>query len=329
MILLLSLILIYISLVLLSFYFSGSETGFVGLNLEQYEQDLHDQDKKRRRTNLHALKPLVNNMELVLGVTLLGNNLANIAAVTVGEHLWRLVTHEASLWLFTASSMAIFLVFGEVLPKALFKKYANELMYHIGTSLLIFKTLFSPVVYLITKISSLWIYPFIQLKKPQRLSKDDIHLLLEAALEDGLMKQEEITFLQTLTNLSNTKVSEIMTPLVDLYFVRKEQDLSTLSQEISKSKKEYLTVYEDRVDNIVGLIDCVEIFNSPKKKKISKDLIQEVLYYPEANTLDKLYDLFSQHPVKSVVVVDEYGGCTGIVHERDVVGYLFWLHQTN
>ena len=324
MILILGLIFIYFFILLLSFYFSGNEAGFISLNQEKYQLDIKNHHKKA-----FVIKPFVDNLDIVLGVTLLGNNLANICATYVGEYLWFELTGGSSLLIFTVLSATLFLVIAEVLPKILFKKYANQILYQLGNMLLFFAIFFRPFVFLITRLSSFLIKPLISFKKEKKLSKEDFNDLLDDIVEEGLIEEKEKHFLNMLSSLSKTKVSEIMTPLVDLYFINKSQDISQVVDEIFKENRELIPVYEERIDNIVGLVSAIDIFNASKKKKIGKDFMKEVVYFPEINTLDKLYALFFKNFIKSVVVVDEYGGCTGLVTEKDVIDYIFGFRNKN
>ena len=317
------LITIYLLMLVASFFFSGSETGYVCLNKEEHKKNV---DQKNKSAIL--VKPFVEKMEIVLGVTLLGNNLSNISATYVGEILWFNATNDSPVIFFSIISTVIFLIFAEILPKFFFKRYTRPLVYGTAKILVVFHFVFRPLVFLLTQISSFLVNPFL-VRKRNKLSREDWNALMDDFVEEGIFKEEELDFINTLSSLSKIKATEVMTPLVDLYFVNKSQNIVVMEEEIFRDGRDWIFVYENRIDKIVGLIDTIDIFKSKKTKKISKDLMKEATYFPENNTLDDLYSFFATTDAEAVVFVDEYGGCTGIVSKKDLLDYLFGFHNKN
>ena len=114
-----------------------------------------------------------------------------------------------------------------------------------------------------------------------------------------------------------------MTPLVDLAVLSKEQNIDDLFIKSNLSQADFFAVYENRIDNIIGYIDIIDVFNSTKKNKQAKDFLQKNIYIPENISLDKLYKRFAEYFTDVFIVVDEYGGCSGIVTEKDVTNRIF------
>ena len=324
-------IILYVLILSLSFYFSGSETGFITLNAEHLADDSKShqgqEDKKIKKSFLFNLP--AHNLDLILGVTLLGNNLANIGLTYIGDTIWSLIAGESYLWIYILGSTFLFLIIGEVCPKILFKTYAYQLMSRVGFLFVWFSLLFKPLVWFILQITSFFSAPFLLFKSRQTLSQKDLDYFIESSLEEGVIEQTEKDFISAMLLMSKTAVVEVMEPLSNFYFINKQQDVNLVMDEIFKTKKNIVLVYESRIDNIVGLINPVDIFNATKRKNIASDLMHEAYYVPELLKINKMYEMFSEFDNKFFIAVDEYGSASGMVDSKSIIERIFSLeHNT-
>ena len=321
----------YASSVAASFYFSGSEAGFLSLNREKYAADLQDRNPDAKR-----IEPFFHNPEDLLSTTLFGNNLANIVATQLGIGLCLFLFVDPSPpWILVFNGMTVFFLFtfGEVIPKILFKTYARPLIYKTSRLLFIFKFLFLPIVVFIRRLSDWIVAPFSGNGNGSMItiSRKDFTNILYDSYQEGLMDQEEIRLFHTASSLSQTKAVEVMKPLADLYMINKYQDIDAVLDQIKKSGDEILPVYDGRIDHLVGHIDIMDIFNSTKRKRTVKDFLIPAEYVPETNTLDEIYRQFAQTQNRTLIVVDEYGGCSGMIVETEIIKRIFRFehHSSN
>jgi len=318
---------LYILILLFSFLFSGVETGFLSLNREKYYSELRLKNK-----NAFRLKKFVDNPDQMLGMTLCGNNLANVAIIEMGSIIaFYGFMNKKYLLAYILSTTVLLFLFGEVLPKIVFRSYSNAILFFISSILRFFKILFAPLIFLVIKFSNILLLPVLNNKKREVFSRKDFINILADTYEEGLLDEEEIHFFETVSSLSRMKVVEVMNPLVDLFLVNKNQNLTPVMKQIKKYNYNIIPVYDGRIDNLVGYVDLIDVFNSQKKKKMVSDFLIETRYVPETNTLDKVYNIFSSLHKKMLIIVDEYGGCCGVIKRDDIVkrifGFEYSLHK--
>jgi len=275
----------------LSFYFSGTEAGFLSLNQQKFKSDLEQKNQGALKINT-----LVNRMDSVLGTALLGNNLANNSATLIGSFFCIYILGTPNIdYLSAIVTTVLLLIMGEVLPKIIFKTFSNTLLYKMGHYLHFFRIMFLPLVFVLTKITDILLFPIKMLtRNKSKFSKKDLSEIIVDSWKEGLVEDEEKHFIDTIISLSEIKVLEVMTPLNDLFIVNKKQDIVGLLGTIRRARVNILPVYEGRIDNIIGYIDLVDVFNSTRRKKIAGDFIKETKYIPETTMIDTVYAFFNQ-----------------------------------
>lgn len=309
------LIVLCLALLVLSFYFSGSEAGFLSLN---HERLLVDSKTNKRAKKLEKFS---NNLPIVLMVTLLGNNLVNISFVATSERLWKLLVGERLIGLYLLSSTLLFLFLGEIFPKIIFRKFANIILYKTVGLLTFFNYLFSPITNILLKITS----PFIDklfrgFSEP--ISRKDFKAIVNDIHLQGELSEQERFFMENFSSFSKTRISEIMTPLVDLFIVNKKQTIKNLLDDIDGSL-DMVPVYDKRIDNIIGFVEILEIFYSNNKKKMVSHYLKTPIYIPESITLDRIFSNLLDFKNKFIVALDEYGGCSGVFTWQDILDKIF------
>ena len=316
---------------LFSFYFSGTEAGFLALNKEKYQADY-----EHKKPAALKIKRFIDKPEDLLGLTLIGNNLLNVIAAQAGLPVFLVlfsVTNEFTETLANLMTAALLFVFAEALPKIIFKQYSNPLLYRGANLLLVFRVLFHPFTTAVIFLSDLMLKPFFANgnggnKSIAKLSRKDFSDIIASSHQEGLLSDDEIHFFNTVSSLSRIKVIEVMRPLANLFVIHKFQDLSSILDQLKKAKFDFIPVCDKRIDHIVGYINIIDVLNSTKKVKIAKDFLSETDYIPETNTLDKVYKAFvhSKRENHLLTIVDEYGGCSGILLEADIIDRIFGFH---
>ena len=309
-----------------SFYFSGTEAGFLAFNKEK-----HLVDVERHHSKAIKLKKIIDKPEDVLGLTLIGNNLGNVIAAQSGLPVFLIFfSTRSDLTESIANLMTVVMlfIFGEALPKIIFKTYSNRLLYLTTNILLFFRWFFHPLIILVTFLSDLLLKPF-NINggdSMAKLSRKDFSEIITNSYQDGLLNKEETHLFNSISLLSKTKVVEVMNPLANLLVIHKSENISNILEQLKKMKFDFIPICDKRIDNIIGYIDVIDVFNSTKKIKKAKDFLLETAYIPETNTLDKVYDAFSKSKNKVFTVVNEYGGCSGILLEIDIIDRIFGFH---
>ncbi len=315
-------LILFLLALFMSFYFSGSEAGFVSFNKEKFASDLEMENK-----NALKIKKYVQNLGLVLAITLLGNNLFNIIAITSLNRVWS-AWYYNYLEYFLLISTIIILIFGEILPKNIFRKWSRPILYETSFILIVFHKIFGPLIFVILKISNFF---FKDDNNQQPLAKEDFYLLIEDEVKEGTIKNVEKEIITNVSLFSNFTIQQLMTPLVDLYLVLENQNVTTLTESMKKEKIDFVLVYQKRIDHLIGYFTIFDIFNLKKKNLTAKDLLKEAYYVPENISIEKIYQLLIEHNQELLVVVNEKGGSLGVISREEVVNKVFGVkpHHAN
>jgi len=328
-----SLIILMIVLLVVSGFFSMTEMAFssVGkLRLKTLvEKDIHGSKK--------ALW-IVEYFDRTLTTLLVGNNLANIALATVSVLLFKGIFSaipNADTWITvmnTAVMTIVILIFGEIMPKSIAKYHSENICLKI-----------SGLVYFVIKIMTPLTYPFLLLNRKvmSRVETDnkisvtesDLETIIDTMEEEGSIDEEEADMLQKVLDLSDITVEEIMTPRVDMVAIRVDEDPENVKDMFFKHKFSRIPVYDERIDNIVGVLSERDFYTKLIKGQSTniRRLMRKPIFVPATTHVDALIEILQTHNSHLAFVVDEYGGLDGIVTMEDaleeLVGEIYDEHD--
>jgi putative hemolysin len=233
-----------------SFFFAGSETAFISTNPIRIELWI----RKKLRSAIRAQK-YFKNPDIFLSTTLVGNNLANVLATTYATIFLIKYWDETFTWIVITLTI---LLFGEIIPKVLFRTYAHSLILKIVYIMRFFQFLLNPFILLSVKISS-WVIRLFRLgnKSEKTLfDKDDIVVMLREARLSGVVDEEEQKFISRVLNLPDTLVREAMVPRTSIQAISEKSKISTIRNYMIETGKSKIPVYKSTIDNITGIILC-------------------------------------------------------------------------
>lgn len=331
-----SLIVLMIGLLLISAFFSMTETAYSSVG------------RLRMKTLVELKKPgskkalwIVDNFDKTLTTLLVGNNLANIALATVSVILFKGIftniqdpeTQNTIITLMNTGVMTIvILIFGEILPKSVAKHNAEKIALWE-----------SKIIYLLIKLLTPITYPFLLLNRSvmKRIDSDnrisvtesDLETIIDTMEEEGSIDGEEADMLQKVLDLSEITVEEIMTPRVDMIAVEINDDVKTITETFFKNKFSRLPVYDTNTDNIIGILSERDFYTKLiKEQNINlRRMIRQPLFIPASTKVDALIELLQTQNQHLAIVVDEYGGVDGIVTMEDaleeLVGEIYDEHD--
>lgn len=300
---------------LLSFYFSGTETAFISVNKVKVEV-WH----RRKLRSAKLLLKYLKQPERFLYSTLVGNNIANVAfasfaTVFFNEHISPEVT-----WILV---MIFSLFMGEIIPKSLFRSLADWVIRKAVYPLHFFYYLLYPLIFLLSKIAELILMLFGQrageLKK--FFSKSDVEILLKES-QNIIQpeRREEGEFVGKIMNLKKMLASEAMVPRTDIVAIADTTTPAKLRTIFQKVENTRLPVYHEDLDDIVGIIFLKDLFLKPASLK---QMMHPALFVPETKRALDLLKEFQENNTSLAIVVDEYGGTAGLVTAEDLIEELF------
>lgn len=323
-----------IIVLLLSAFFSGMEIAFVSSSKLRFEMD-----KQSRTLGSRALSVFYNHPNNFISTLLVGNN---IALVIYGILMAQLIQHfiigplqvsgSLSLVITTLISTLIVLVTGEFLPKTLFKINPNGMMNIFALPAMAFYILLYPISRFTSTLSKLALRMMglrsKQVHREKTFTKVDLDYLIQSNIDevrDESELEEEVKIFQNALDFSNVKVRDCIVPRTEIDAVSQDTSLEKLKAHFVESGHSKIVIFREDIDDIVGYIHSSEMFRlgSSDQQQPWQQFIREIPIVPETMTAQKLLKTFMQQKRSMAIVVDEFGGTSGIVTLEDLVEEIF------
>ena len=310
---------IMLLLIILSALMSGSEVAFFSITASDKVNLVEEETNNNNRILL-----LLSTPKKLLATILIANNFINVAIVMVSTFVAdNLINNNAlsgtsQFIIHVVLITFIILLFGEVIPKVYATKYNVKFAKAMALPIHYMSIIFKPISQLL--ISSTSIIDKRVTKKTNAVSVDELEHALDLT-KDSVETEEEKKILEGIVQFGNTDVKQIMTPRTDVIAIDCSNDFTTLLKEIKNSRFSRLPVYEDSIDNVNGILYIKDLIPYIEKKKSFKwnHLIRDPKFVPENKKLDDLLKEFQEEKKHIAIVVDEYGGTSGIVSLEDVL----------
>ena len=304
-------------LVLLSAFFSGTETAFTSFNKTRMKTLAQDGNKRAK-----AVMDVEDRYEKFLSTILVGNNIVNISASTISTLFFTaFIKGNKSLaaTVSTAVMTVIILVFGEISPKFLGKDFADSYTLRTVGIVRFLMTVLTPL----TALFSLWKTLLSKVFKSDpalSITEDEIMTMVEEAQNEGGIDEHEGDLIKSAIEFNDLEVEAILTPRVDIVAITLDMAMDEVAELFRSSGFSRLPVYRDTIDNIVGVVHEKD-FNRLMYdgKKSFESAIHEVFCITEGMKISKLLREFQAAKTHMAIVVDEYGGTAGLVTMEDVL----------
>ena len=308
-------VLLLVVLIALSAFFSASETAFSSYNKMRIKSEAEDKKGSKARRVL----ALSENYEKLISTILIGNNIVNIVATSVATLLFTHLLPENEALAATVSTVVMtlaVLTFGEITPKTVAKRTADNFSKKVAEPLSVLTFLFTPLTF----IFNLWqkfVLKFFKNDEDDAVTEEEILTVVEEAAEDGEIDEQESELIKNVIKFSDLDVNDILTPRVDVAAVDINWDKERISKVFADTEFSRLPVYDETIDNISGILYQKDFFNH-SDLPVSK-LVKPVKFIFSSMKISRLLKLFQESKCHMVVVNDEYGGTEGIVTLEDVI----------
>ena len=304
-----------IVLIAFSAFFSASETAFSSLNQIRLKSRAEEGDTSAARVLAMAEK-----YDKLLSSILIGNNIVNIAAASIGTVLF--TKWLGAEWGATTSTIVltvVVLIFGEVTPKTLAKEMPETIATAVSPVLSLLLTLFTPLTWLFSQWKKL-LGHFVHSSESDTITEGELITMVSEAENDGELTDRESQLIRSAIEFDDVEVEEILTPRVDVVAVEDDISLEELAQTFAESGYSRLPVYHDTVDNIIGVVHEKDFYIARLKKTVTmEDLIAPTLYTTGSTQISQLLRTLREQHHHMAVVVDEYGGTEGIITLEDIL----------
>ena len=315
-------------LTLFNAFFSASEMALVSLNRSRVEQKAAEGEKKFVRL-LTVLENPNNFLSTIqVGITFIsilsGASLANDLGAVFAKWMGNSATAQtAGYWLALAMLTYVSIVLGELYPKRIAMNMKENLAVVTAPVIIFLGKIVSPFVWLLSASTNLIsrITPMNFDDADEQMTRDEIEYILTKS--EQTLDAEEIEMLQGIFNLDEMMAREVMVPRTDAFMVNIEDDINVIMQEILRQNFSRIPVYEGDKDNIIGLIHTKKIlaesFTNGFDQLNIRRIMQEPLFVPETIFVDDLLKSFRNTQNQMAILLDEYGGVSGIVTLEDLL----------
>ena len=314
---------IILTTLVLSAFFSGFEIAYVSSNKVHIEIL-----KKQEGIIANVLTKLTRKPSQLLATMLVGNN---IALVVYGFEMGKMMTallpdfFQNVLW-HTVISTLIILITAEFMPKVFFQIYANQLLKVFAIPAYFFYLLFYPFSIFVMWISDFVLRVFFKTKGdyvPLSFTKVELVDYISEQMENAPQKDEvdsEVQMFQNALEFSGVKAREIMIPRTELVAVELNESIENLIGTFVSSGFSKILIYKENIDDILGYVHSFDMFKRPKS---IKEVLIPIINIPETILINEVLNLLTRKRKSMAVVLDEYGGTSGIVTLEDIVEELF------
>lgn len=299
---------------LFSAFFSGTETAFTALQRYKLENMLDNKVK-----GADKVAKIKSNPENFLSTVLLGNNLVNTAASALATAICVYYWGDVGVVISTILVTVVLLIFGEITPKSLGSRFSDRFVLILARPIEIVSFIFRPLVIALSWISSRFVRLFGGGSVPSSLvTEEEIRSMIRSGFEDGALEQPEAELLHNVFEFGDRPVREVITPRSEVIAIEKGSTLADFLRLYSSSPRSRFPVYEDNLDNIVGLISVKDVLKALADGGITTEspidsLIRPAYFVPETKPISKVFHEMKEKNYRLCVVIDEYGGTAGIV----------------
>jgi putative hemolysin len=312
-------LLLILTLFLRAFY-AGAETAVVSASKARIDVLAQQGNSRAIR-----IKKLWQEPDKMLGTVLVSDNLMSAAAGMAGLQLigYALPGREGIQEILNTVVMTmLILIFCEILPKTTFRAKADKLALKSAPGLWITDRVLSPIVWLVTKITNFAVRMAGEQDKEekQRVMREELKLWARMGEREGILHKGQLHMIYSVLDLEKMSLEKVMTPLVDVVALPKRASLEEFYKIISKTGFSRIPVYEERVDNLIGIVNVLDVlYAQPPPVTIAAHIQRDVYHEPESKRVSSLLRKLKRSRRAMVFVVDEYGGVVGIVTIEDLV----------
>lgn len=308
---------------ILSAFYSGSETALVSVNKLRINQLVESKDKKAR-----IIHRLVASPDKMLALTLVGTNLANILIAQYGDRLTEQVLSDTNISDRIQGVISILyvtillLIFGEILPKTVFRVKADILALRYAYLLRFSEYVLAPLIYFVQTVTKVLVRIIDRGPSEPNVDaqREELRLVATMGEQSGNLHAEQRRMIHRLLNIQDRTVRQVMVPLVDIVAIEKTTTCEDFLQIAADSGYSRLPVYDERIYDIIGIVNLLDVIYAENLPDTIESFIRTDLHVvPESKNINVLLKEIQQTQHTMVFAVDEYSGIVGLVTVEDLV----------
>lgn len=303
--------------VALSAFFSSTETAITSttsFKLRQLE--------KNKVKNASLLRKLLNDIQNLITTILVGNNIVNIATTTVATVFFTDLFGAKGAFISAVVLTIVVLIFGEITPKMIAQANSEKIALKFSKAIYICTVILKPIVFLLGLFTKSLTKKLI--KDPEdseKVTEEDLKTIVDVSEEQGVINNEESEIINNVFEFGRRNVSDIMTARTNMEAIPLESSTEDLFTYLKESKHSRLPIYGESIDNIIGILHMKDIVNfiAENRQLDLEKLARPTFYAYDSMDIFDLFKSMKQMNVSLAIVIDEYGGTSGLVSIEDIV----------
>lgn len=308
-------IILIVICIIMSAYFSATETAFSSINKTRLKTLA---EKGNKRAEL-ALK-LAENYDKLISTILIGNNIVNIACASISTILFiDIINEQSGPAISTLVITIVVLIFGEITPKSIAKDIPEKFAMFSAPIINVLSIILTPLSFIFGQWQK-FASKIIKDDEDAKMSQEELLMIVDEVTEDGSLDDDEGDLIKNAIEFAEQEARDILTHRVDLVAVEVGEEKEEIAKLFTKTKLSRLLVYEEDIDNIIGVIHLKDFFT---EKGITKKKIENIMATPvfvqEYEKINDLLKRLQKNKTHMAVVIDEYGGTLGIVTMEDIL----------
>jgi len=302
-------------LLVLSFFFSFTETAFTALNRIRIK-NMAEKGSKRAKLTLD----LYNDFDRLLSTLLVGTNIANITAAAICTVLFVNAFGDIGATLSAAFTTIVVLIFAEVTPKNLAKEFPEKAALFCAPLVKFFMVLFTPI----NAFFALWKKGLVLVFKTgasdRAITEDELLSFVEEAKNTGVIDEGDKELIHNVIEFYGQKAQDVLIPRIDMVAVSKHAAIEEISELFIQTGYSRIPVYDKSIDNIVGILHTRDFLRHVmKKSEPLENLYSPAIFVPSMMDISDLFSLLQKEKMHMAIVIDEHGGTDGIVTMEDIL----------
>lgn len=309
-------ILAVIVLLVLSAVFSATETAYSSLNRIRVKNLASSGNKKASK----VMDIVDNKFDDFLSAVLIGNNIVNIGLSSLMTLLFVASLGDQGAAVSTLVTTIIVLIFGEISPKSLAKERPESFALFMQPMISFLMAIFKPLTLLFSGLKKVIAY-LIPGGDEEGDASEELITMVEEATDEGDLDEHESDLITNAIEFNDLEVKEVLTPRIHVKAIDVEDNFEDVLEVFTSNPYSRIPVYQDTIDNIIGVIHERDFFTivTSKKELCIKKLITPVIYTSESTKISNLLRQLQQSKIHMAVVMDEYGGTSGIITMEDIL----------
>lgn len=300
-------------LIMMSAYFSASETAFFSMNKIRIKNMAADGDKRAA-----LVLKLAEDYDKLLSSILIGNNIVNIASSAIATVLFVKWFQQSGVSIATAVMTVLVLLFGEITPKSIAKNSPEAFALFSAPILRAISIVLTPLNFIFVMWQKL-VSKIVKPGEDRGVTEEELLTMVEEAQNDGEIDMHESELIRNAIEFNDIEVLDIHTNRVDVVAVDIESEMNEVNEVFHESGYSRLPVYKDSIDNIIGIINQKDFNNALEDGKTLADVMSEPVFVIPSMKISQLLTLLQKKKSHMAVIIDEYGGTVGIVTLEDIL----------